>query len=238
MASLIIIGSLVFLGLLYYLFLSPTSQVFGRFPYRIKTSEKIVALTFDDGPNSPFTEKILTALGRFNVKATFFLVGKNLERAPELGQAILNGGHTIGNHSYSHAFHKYFTNPLYGSEIALNQATIERITGKRPALFRPPWLFRHPWLLQTVKDHGLSAVSGLFGSELEFFQPSAESLAERALSKVKPGLILIFHDGYNAKGGNRQQTVRAINLLIPKLQAQGYQFVTVDHLLGVPAYQA
>ena len=238
MAALITAGSLAILFLLYYLFISPTSQVFGYFPYRIKTDEKVVALTFDDGPNSPFTEGILEILKLHNIKATFFVVGKNLERMPGLGRLIVENGHTLGNHSYSHAFHKYLISTSFVSEITKNQVIIEHITGKRPALFRPPWLFRQPWLLHTAKTNGLLPVSGAFSNALEVFQPSAEWLTKRVLNKVEPGMILIFHDGNNAKNGNRKQTVRTIDLLIPKLIARGYRLVTVDQLLNTSAYQS
>jgi peptidoglycan/xylan/chitin deacetylase (PgdA/CDA1 family) len=238
MEILIFISITVLLFLIYYLFFSPRSQIFGYFPYHFTTKEKVIALTFDDGPNPPFTKEILTILNRYNVKATFFVIGKNLEKAPELGKNILDAGHTIGNHSHSHAFHKYFTDLSFESEIINNQDTIERIINKRPTLFRPPWLFRQPWLLRTLRRNGLYAVSGLFGSTLEIFQPSAKYIARQALGKVRPGMILIFHDGYSIKGGNRRQTVDSIDLLIPKLLTKGYKFVTVDQLLGIPAYKS
>jgi len=237
MEALIVVCILIFAGMFYYLFFSSRSQILGRFPYHLKTKEKIIALTFDDGPNPPFTEKILNILNKYNVKATFFVVGKNMEKYPDLSRAIIYAGHTLGDHGYSHIFSKYFTDFSFKSEISRAQIAIKRITGKTPALFRPPWLFRHPWLLSMLKQNNLMPVSGVFGSELEIFQPPAEILVKKAVSKIKPGIILIFHDGYNTKGSNRSQTAEAINLLIPKLFDLGYKFVTVDHLLNVPAYQ-
>ena len=235
-----LVGAVVFafiVGLIYLLCFSPRAQVFGNFLYRKKTTEKIIALTFDDGPNPPFTNRILDILAAHHVQATFFCVGKNLEKHPELGRAIVNAGHVIGNHSYSHSFWEYLKHPVFELEITRTQALIQRITGKTAALFRPPWLFRHPGIFRTLRRNNLTPVSGVFGSYLEVFKIPAEKLAARVMGKIKPGTILIFHDGFNAHGGNRAQTAEAVNLLIPKLLRAGYQFVTVDRLLGVPAYQ-
>ena len=224
-------------GLGYYLFMSPGSQAFGDFPYRVRTSEKVFALTFDDGPNPPYTAQILEKLDRHAVPATFFVVGRNLERSPEAAAAILAAGHTIGNHAYSHAFRRYFAQPAFRNEIEQGQAAIERLTGRRPALFRPPWLFRHPTLLASAKRAGLTTVSGVFLSEIEVFQPQARRIARRAVQKVRPGTIGIFHDGCGSQGGNRSETVAALDLIIPELKARGYRFVTVDQLLCVSPYQ-
>jgi peptidoglycan/xylan/chitin deacetylase (PgdA/CDA1 family) len=224
--GLIIVGSAV-----YWLWFSPSNQWFGHFFWRASTNEKIVALTFDDGPNPPYTNSLLDILKQHSVPATFFLVGKNLERYPDVGQRIVAEGHAIGNHSYHHAFRHYLLHPTMKAELEYNQNVIHRITGQRPHLFRPPWLFRQPWLLRTAQRLGLTAISGVFGSEREIFQPNGEGMARRALNKVRPGTILIFHDGYNATGGNRAETVRAIDLLIPQVRQRGYRFVTVDEML-------
>lgn len=228
---------IVVVGLIYFLCFSPRSQALGYFSYRKKTTEKVVAFTFDDGPNPPHTQKILDILATHHIQATFFVVGKNLEKYPDLGRAMVSAGHVIGNHSYHHSFWEYLKHPAFELEITRTQALIQRSTGKTAALFRPPWLFRHPGIFRTLRRNNLTPVSGVFGSYLEVFQIPAEKLAARVMSKVKPGTILIFHDGFNARGGNRAQTAEAINLLIPKLLAAGCQFVTVDRLLGVPAYQ-
>ena len=233
METLISLSVLVFLGIIYYLFLSPESQIFGRFPFWIKTCEKIIALTFDDGPNPSSTSKILKILAKYNVKSTFFVCGQNVENNPDLTRAISEAGHTIGNHSYSHAFGKYFNETSFVSEISRTQDILKTAVGRAPVLFRPPWLFRYPRLFETLKANNLRAVSGLFGSELEVFRPSANLMVNRAMTKLKPGVILIFHDGYNTKGGDRSRTVEAIDLLIPRILERGYRFVTVDDLLNI-----
>ncbi len=221
----------------YWLFMSPHSQAFGYFPFRKKTRGRVIALTFDDGPNEPYTSKLLDLLATYKVHATFFCVGKNAQKYPNIVKRIDKEGHTIGNHSMSHEFHKYFTQPNFNYEIQQSQSILGEIIGKQPALFRPPWLWRQPWLFKSLKRAGMQPVSGTFGSAFEVLQPSAETIAKHALKKVKPGMILIFHDGFDAKGGIRSQTVAAIEIVLNKLINDGYKFVTVDELLGIAPYK-
>jgi len=218
------------LALVYHLFFSPSSQVFGYFPHRVHTQERVIALTFDDGPNEPYTSQVLDILAAHRVAATFFMVGRCLERSPAVGRRIVAEGHSVGNHSYTHSFLSYLKQPSFRDEIERTQRVMHDILGVRPALFRPPWLFRQPWLLASVRRAGLNAVSGEFGDVMEPFQPPAERMVRRALSKAKPGAILIFHDGFDARGGDRTETVRAIELLIPELRSRGYSFATVEAL--------
>lgn len=238
LAGLISFLILGFLGLLYWLFLSPSSQVFGTFPNHGPTDKKVIALTFDDGPNEPYTSMLLGLLKAEEVKATFFVVGANLKRFSAVTKQAQDDGHIIANHSMNHRFGNYFTDPKFTHEITQNQAAIAEATGQTPALFRPPWLFRHPWLLKTLEDLQLQPVSGQFVNNWEIFQPTAEKIASTAYRRSRPGAILIFHDGYNAKGGRRNETVQAVEILIKRLKADGYSFVTADKLLGVPAYQS
>jgi peptidoglycan-N-acetylglucosamine deacetylase len=231
MASILVAGvAIAGLGLVYFLFFSPASQVLGHFPSRVRTERRVVALTFDDGPNEPYTTQLLDILKAHGVTATFFVVGRCVERAPAVVRRIASEGHNVGNHSYHHSFRRYFTQPSFREEIERTQGVLADTLEVRPTLFRPPWLFRQPWLLATLERAGLTPVSGEFGDELEPFQPSAERMVRRALSKVRPGAILIFHDGVEARGGDRTQTVRAIALLIPELRARGYSFATVEDL--------
>lgn len=215
----------------YFFSICPTSQIFGAMFWHVRTEQKVVALTFDDGPNPPDTNNLLAVLKKHDVRATFFLVGKNLEKFPDVGRAITAGRHAIGNHMYSHSFAAYFSPAVWTKEVAHTQVVIKNITGVVPTVFRPPWLFRLPGQLQKLSVLGLTPVSGVFGSEWEILHPSSTAIARRALQKVQPGAILIFHDGYDAKGGDRRPTVGAIDLLIPELKSRGYSFATVPELV-------
>ena len=221
----------------YWALLSSRSQALGRFPYRGTTGEPVVALTFDDGPNEPFTSAIADFLADRGIAATFFQVGKCVERFPGTPPRLLAQGHVLGNHSYSHRVLACLAPMVQRQETERTQDVLAAITGRRPALYRPPWLLRTPWLFATLHRNGLQPVSGMFCSPWEVFQPAARRIAHRALAKVRPGRILIFHDGYNSRGANRAQTVEAVRMVVDGLTSRGYRFVTVDQLLQVPAYQ-
>jgi peptidoglycan-N-acetylglucosamine deacetylase len=214
----------------------PRSQVFGPFPYAAQTPEKVVALSFDDGPNEPYTSRLLDTLDKYQVKATFFQVGRCAQRFPSSTRRVVQSGHVLGNHSYSHSFTSYLKQPRQEIEISLSQEVFYSITGLTPALYRPPWLCHWPWVLSSLRQHQLQVVSGTFAHPLEIIQPAAAKLTESAARLTHPGTILIFHDGQEARGGTRQQTVAAIGPLIDRLHDRGYRFTTVDELLGISAY--
>lgn len=210
----------------------------GTFPARGATREKVVALTFDDGPNEPFTSELVHLLGEKRVSSTFFQVGRCVERHPGLSARMLAAGHVIGNHSYSHRFHRYLVEPSLRSEIQRAQDIFETAIGRSPALFRPPWLCHPPPLLAEAARRRLQLVSGSFAHPLEVAQIPAWRIARWAVKRACPGAILIFHDGFDARGGPRSQTVAAVSLVVDELTERGFRFTTVDKILNVPAYQA
>jgi peptidoglycan-N-acetylglucosamine deacetylase len=214
----------------------PRSQVFGSFPYAIETEEKVVALSFDDGPNEPYTSRLLDTLDAYQIKATFFQVGRCAQRFPSTTRRIVQSGHVLGNHSYSHSFTSYVKQPRQEIEIIRSQEVFYSVAGVTPTLYRPPWLCHWPWVMGTARQHGLQVVSGTFVHPLEIFQPAAVKLTDSAARLTRPGTILIFHDGREARGGPRDQSVAAVAPLIDRLVDRGYQFTTVDQLLGVSPY--
>lgn len=217
----------------YYLFMSPWSQLVGRFTWRAPVASKTVALTFDDGPNEPFTSQILAILDRHNALGTFFMVGRNMESAPEVVRRIAASAHELGNHSLNHQFRKYFLGDrTYTSEISRSQDVHQQITGAMPTIFRPPWLYRTPSILHTAATAGMRTISGEFCHVFEVFQPSGDRIARAALRKMRPGSIIIFHDGFNARQGvNRAETVRAVEIVVDALADGGWTMVTVSQLL-------
>jgi peptidoglycan/xylan/chitin deacetylase (PgdA/CDA1 family) len=214
----------------------PRSQVFGPFPYRGGSEEDVVALTFDDGPNEPYTSQLLDVLDDRGVKATFFQVGRCAQRFPSSTRRVAESGHVLGNHSYSHSFTRYATEPRQRAEIGRTQEILTSIAGVTPALYRPPWLCHWPWVLGSVREAGLQVVSGTFAHPLEILQPPARRMTAAAVRLARPGSILIFHDGRESRGGRRDQSVAAIGPLIDRLRDRGYSFATVDELLGVASY--
>jgi peptidoglycan/xylan/chitin deacetylase (PgdA/CDA1 family) len=229
---------LALLGAAYWLLMSPFAPSSRNYPTRGPAAERVVALTFDDGPNEPYTSQILDILAARGIRATFFQVGRCVERHPEVARRAFDAGHVLGNHSLSHRFGTYLRPRAYEREVARTQRILTRVTGRTSALARTPWLWRQPALLQMLRRNDLHPVAGEFCHALEVFQPSGVRMARRAIAKTRPGSILIFHDGFDGRGGNRAETVIAVRETIEGLLARGYRFVTVDELLGVPAYQA
>ncbi len=220
----------------YWLFMSPFSQAFGPFPYRGTTTQKVVALTFDDGPNEPFTSQIADFLAGRGIRATFFEVGRAVLNFPEVTRRLVADGHVIGNHGFTHDFTNYLSPRTLAVDIRKGQAALATV-GLRPALYRPPWLLRIPGMGPVLEGEGLTVVSGEFCHPLEVFQPRAQMIADGVLRKVKPGSIIIFHDGYDGRGGNRASTVGAVRIVVDALTAEGYGFTTIDRMLGLAAYQ-
>ncbi len=195
-------------------------------------------MTFDDGPNEPYTSQILDILARYDVKATFFVIGKNVELYPETAKRIVAEGHVIGNHSYSHQANHAVID--YSSrDVFLAQFAIFSVVGLMPCLYRPPHGRKSPWELQNAKKEGLTVVMWSVSSG-ELNNKSAVSLAGNIVSKAKPGGIILLHDGYgtdhNTPQSDKTKTVKALPQIIEQLQSKGYRFVTIPELLNVPAY--
>lgn len=223
------------LGAGYWFTMSPWSQRLGSFVYRVPTAEPLIALTFDDGPNPPFTERLADVLAGHQVKATFFQVGANAARHPDTTRRLVAEGHVVGNHSWSHDPRRLLRAADLRDQISRTQQLLGELTGAAPTLYRPPWLFRHPGLFAELERADLDVVGGEFCHPAEVFQPDPDVLVEGTLRIARPGLIVVFHDGYNASGAPRDRTVTAIDRLIPRLRERGYRFVTVPELLAVPA---
>jgi peptidoglycan/xylan/chitin deacetylase (PgdA/CDA1 family) len=237
-AALAATGCAGLAGAAYGTFMSPTSQLLGTFPHRGDGGDRRVALTFDDGPNEPFTSALADVLADRDVRATFFQVGVAAARTPDVTRRLVGDGHVIGNHSLTHTFANCLRPSVMAGEIAETQQILGDVIGRMPALYRPPWLLRVPGLFPVLRDQGLSAVSGQFCHPLEVLQPSAARIAGGAVAKAGPGRIVIFHDGFDGKGGFRGRTVEAVKVVIDELRSRGYEFATVDDLLGLPAYAA
>jgi peptidoglycan/xylan/chitin deacetylase (PgdA/CDA1 family) len=228
-------GAIGVLGGAYWVLMSPYSQLLGPFPYRGAGSERVVALTFDDGPNEPYTSQIADLLDSHGIKATFFQVGRAVGRHPEVTARLAASGHVIGHHGQAHQFGRYLRRQSLATDIAQGLDAFA-VQGLRPLLYRPPWLLRITALRGIARKHRLRVISGEFCHALEVFQPAPERIARRALAKTRPGSILIFHDGFDGRGGNRASTVEAVKMVVDGLISRGYRFTTVDRLLDIPAY--
>ena len=238
-----LLGASLAVGAAWWAGFGSRNQLWGPFPYRVPgaggaatKADRVVALTFDDGPNEPWTGRLLDVLAAKDVRATFFQVGRCAERFPSVTRRVVEEGHVLGNHSLEHRFSSYAGEPAQHEQVARAQEVLHRVSGVVPGLYRPPWLCHWPWVLRTVEGAGMQVVSGTFGHPLEVFQPAAARMTAGAAARTRPGSILIMHDGREARGGDRSQTVASVGPLIDRLRGEGYTFTTADRLLGVPAY--
>jgi len=213
-------------------FFAPKAQLFGKTETHLETAPpraKVVALTFDDGPNGLYTEEVLRILKAENVRATFFLVGDNVAAYPDVARDIARDGQQIGNHSLDHSYLLPFRRTAsLEAELARTNAIIYRTTGERPRVFRPPHGFKTPWLLRAARRNGLTVVTWTVMTTDYTRHAKADVIARRILKKVRPGAIIVLHDGLN-RGHNvdREETVKALSIIIRRLKAEGYTFVTL-----------
>ena len=186
------------------------------------------ALTFDDGPTVPYTGQVLDILRRARVHATFFLGGAGAERHPELVRRIQAEGHAIGNHTYSHPYLHLKSEADIAAEIDRTQDILQKITGRRPTLFRPPYGVRWFPLWALLRERGMTMV--LWSARGYDGRLDAGGIAKATLERLEPGAIILLHDGFEAKAPalvDRSSTVRALPAIIKGIRKAGYAFVRI-----------
>ncbi|MGQ4647892.1 polysaccharide deacetylase family protein [Lyngbya aestuarii] len=205
-------------------------QFQGEIIYQVKPvgTEKVVALTFDDGPWPNTTSQVLDILKKNDIKATFFLVGKHLKRYPEAARRIAAEGHIIGNHTWSHMTHD-LDELTAAREIENAGKLIYEVTGVKTSLFRPPGGHLGGGIVPYAKKQKYATM--MWSADSKDYLVSAPILIDNVLSRVESGGIVLLHDG----GGNRRATVEALPQIISALQQRGYKFVTVPELLEMQA---
>jgi peptidoglycan-N-acetylglucosamine deacetylase len=190
-------------------------------------AEPCVALTFDDGPSADVTPRVLTILREKNVRATFFLVGREVDRHPALARSVCAEGHAIGNHTYSHPPLFCFLTPRrLRDEIGRAQQAISRVTSLRPVYFRSPVGLKHPLLEPALEEASLTFVLwALRTYDTRALQ--ADALGRRVLKKVRPGSIILLHD---RPGPGSEMMLASLPGVIDRLRERGYRFVTLEEL--------
>ena len=209
---------------------SRTYQVFGEIIPRVETPQKVVALTFDDGPTPEQTSEILKVLAEENVKATFFLIGGELEMYLEEGKKIAAAGHEIGNHSYSHVKMILVAPSFVKEEIEKTDELIRATGYEKPAHFRPPYgkkLFALPFYLSQTNRKSIT-----WDIEPESFPETAantDEIVKYVLANTRGGSIILLHVMYDPK----RKSLNAVKPIIEGLKEKEFRFVTVSELINL-----
>jgi peptidoglycan/xylan/chitin deacetylase (PgdA/CDA1 family) len=201
----------------------------GNLIYKHPTSGKKIALTFDDGPDPNHTPFLLDLFKAAEAKATFFAVGKQLERYPDLAKRIVEEGHDLGNHTYSHPDLTKLDAGQIHEELLKTECIIQHITGQKPRLFRPPYLSYNHQVMEAVKKFGYLTI--MISIETNDYKiPGVSSIVDAVMSKLNKGEIVLMHDS----GGDRYQTVDAVEIIMGKFRRRHYECVSVSMLLNRP----
>lgn len=200
----------------------------GQIVWEIQTNDKIIALTFDDGPHKKYTPEILDLLAKYNAQGTFFVVGEHAEKNPEIVLRMYEEEHELAIHTYTHPLKTTIPNLM--KEIKQTHETIHGISGYSPVLFRPVEGQYTDGMIDAIVKEGYKVVMWSWHQDtMDWKKPGVQKIVDTVLKGVKEGNIILFHDG----GGNRDQTIKALKKILPELEKQGYKFVTTSELLEV-----
>ncbi|MFB9328653.1 polysaccharide deacetylase family protein [Paenibacillus aurantiacus] len=201
----------------------------GDVVWQVPTKDKVIALTFDDGPDPTNTPAILDLLEKYNAKSTFFLVGDKVERSPQLVQREMAFGHELANHTYSHSYlSRRMTPDQMRRDILHAESVIMAITGKKCELFRPPGGVFNAGLVSQLKQEGYTIVMWTWHQDTrDWSRPGVKKITDTVLNHARNGDIVLFHEYINGKS----QTIAALEIILPELIQRGYRFVTISELL-------
>lgn len=185
-----------------------------------------IAMTFDDGPHPKQTEEILNILDKYNVKATFFVIGVNVKNYGKSLDSVIKKGHEIGNHTYSHHVLKSMSKENILDEISNTENELLRQYGYEPKLLRPPCGAYDSTLIDIATENEMKIVLWNIDTE-DWAHTSVDNITKNVLKNVRGGDIILFHDYISGK----TNTAAALDILIPRLKEMGYEFVTVSELL-------
>lgn len=194
---------------------------------RIKN--KVVAITFDDGPHPENTPQILALLKKHNATAAFFCIGKHLEQHPLLLQDIVNQGHIVGNHTYTHSpYFGFFTSKKVSQEILKTNELIQKIIGKKLAFFRPPYGVTNPAIAKALKKTGLHSIGWNIRS-LDTIIKDETAILKRITRRIAPGSVILLHE-------NQPRSILVLEQLLIFMQKNGYKTVSLEVLFNKKPY--
>lgn len=186
-----------------------------------------IALTFDDGPNNKYTPQILDILKQYNIKGTFFVLGEQVKEHPAMLKRILEEGHEIGNHSFSHPQLKRLSDEDVRRELVSTQDEIRKAIGRTPTLLRPPYGAYRDASVALFEEMGLHVI--LWSVDTNDWRRKGDAIVRTVSRDTKNGSIILFHD-------RKAETVRVLPQIIEELKGRGFQPVTISEMTGLPPY--
>lgn len=210
----------------------PNSPVFGRAIGRGSRTGRVAYLTFDDGPNPGASEPILDTLATHRVPAAFFLVGEHVRRFPAIARRVAAEGHELGNHTLRHRKLHFFGPSRIRDELVATHELIAGTTGRAPRSFRAPHGYRNAFVAPEARRLGYTVFGWTFGVWDSDPRVAAEEIRARVRRKLKPGAIILLHDGdgYDPTG-DRRRTAAALPGIIEDARARGFEFRPLSELI-------
>lgn len=219
-------------AVLLYAVFERRAPLWGQIVSRGRPRTPAIAITFDDGPTEPYTSQILDVLGGFGARATFFVLGVRAESASEVVRRAASEGHEIGNHTWDHAPLPLRTPSAMRQTICRTSDLVQRITGRRPRVFRAPFGWRNPWLDSAARREGCEPIAWTVGV-YDTDRPGADTIVERAIEGFVDGSILLLHDGRGLDPEpDASQVVAALPRIVHEAQRRGFRLLTVSDLLA------
>lgn len=242
--------ALAFFGLVAYegyrVVENPANQIFGKTLVSGPKDARVIALTYDDGPNPPYTDQILAVLRAEHVHATFFVVGRAVAAYPSVVRAEVAGGHAIGNHTWSHAHLLLYDGSSLRRTLQRTDAAIFAAANVHTRIMRPPYGARDWLVLDEARKLGYTPVMWSVPLANDWEYPPAHVIAARVLRYADDGAIIDLHDGNQgivcarthtaARVCDRSADVEATRLIVETLKSEGYRFVTIPELLRMQAH--
>ena len=218
-----------------YQTMAPRGQWYGQTFTGLRRGSKKLALTFDDGPNDPYTLRLLDVLAKHDVRATFFLIGRFACQCPEIARKVGDAEHVIGNHTFNHPLLIFKPESEIRSELTECEAALSDAVGAHSDLFRPPFGGRRPAVLRIAREIGLQTVMWNV-TGYDWNAKSAEEIERKVGNQVRGGDVILLHDGgHQAMGIDRSFTIGAVERMISRYKGKGYQFVTIPEMMRASA---
>jgi peptidoglycan/xylan/chitin deacetylase (PgdA/CDA1 family) len=211
--------------------MAPTGQWYGRTFTGLSPGSKQIALTYDDGPNDPHTLRLLEVLAKHGVCATFFLIGRYVQQRPDIVREIMQAGHTIGNHTFTHPLLIFKKSSDVRDELTRCREALQDAIGAHSNLFRPPFGGRRPGVFRIAEELGMEPIMWNVTGH-DWNAPNAEIIERKCARQIRGGDVILLHDGgHKHMGSDRSQTVLATERLILRYGPQGYTFSDISAML-------